>query len=350
MGRSQEWFVLNQGSLYAGIDAGGTATKCRLYRQGVGLIGYGVGPAGNVLTVGVLGVAQAIEEAVTGAADSAGIEEPLPIAGLAACVAGARSVALQDEVKKELEKRLYPANVDVFVDAAAGLFAGTLGRAGVVVIAGTGSAVWALDNDGTWHRAGGWGYLLGDEGSGFSMGVAALKAGVRAADGLGPPTGLVEAIQREWSLNDFQDVIPIVYADPLPKERIAALAPTVMDAAKTGDPVARQILRESVEDLVKLTQIGVNMVDLDHPVPVVTVGGVFSNDGVFSRFKAEVVRQGLPVDVRRPLLDPAAGACIVALRCANGWTPKEKDILVRSFSHRVDPVEDRCHNYQITTE
>ncbi len=317
---------------YAGIDAGGTATKAWLYQRGGDRFGHGVGPAGNVLAVTSEGVVHASLVALRAAATATGLSDVPRLHALAACVAGARGVKAWEEIEGRFTNALAGVQASVHPDTAAGLAAGTLGAPGVVVIAGTGSTAWGLTRDGSWVRKGGWGYLLGDEGSGFHLGLSALKASVRAADGIGRPTELARRVKEELEIRAWGDLIGFVYGSKVPKERIAALAPTVVQCAQDGDAVAGEILDACVRELVTLAVATVDASELDPPTPLVTTGGLFKVPLILAPFEHEVSRLRR-VRVVRPRVTPAAGACILALQDAGAWDVTEREAFLRAHDH-----------------
>ena len=325
---------MNGSGWIAGLDAGGTSTKGWLYRRGAGLAGRGSGRAGNVRTDGPAAVAEAALEALAGAARAAGLAAVPALESVALGVAGARGPAEQEAVRQAVHSAVPGARVAVASDAAIALFAGTLGEPGVVVIAGTGSTAWALTREGRWVRCGGWGYLLGDEGSGFAIGLAGLKAVTAAADGLAPPTALAPALLEALGLRDPEEILDVVYAPRLPKERIAALAPLVLAAARRGDPAAKRIVDEAARALVRLARAGRKRSGLRGDVPVVAVGGLFSDEEFFARFARAVTSAGR-AHVIRPQVEPAAAACILALQAQGAWTGEERQRLVRSYAERT---------------
>lgn len=314
---------------FAGLDAGGTQTKGWLYRQGSGLVARGEGPPGNVMSLGVPRVVDAVVTCLQSAANKAGLSGIPPLKVVAACVAGARRFQEQQALAKELGTVLEGTSVRVYPDPAAGLISGTLGAPGVVVIAGTGSAAWALDAEGGWHRVGGWGYLLGDEGSGFWMGMAALQAVVRAADGLGPSTVMGPAIMQAWKIVDLDDVLPIVYASPVPRQRIAALAPLVLTHAKEGDDVAQGIVDAAVQALIALTKAALDAAGLCNDATVVPIGGLFDDNSLLQHFE-KGLRAACRARLAKPHIEPAAGACILALQHAGVWNDSERETLLRT--------------------
>src|SRR5439155_26556427 len=139
----------------------------------------------------------------------------------------------------------FKARTLVVNDALVALVAGAGAGAGVVIVAGTGSIAYGHDGSGHAARAGGWGYLLGDEGSGFWIGRRALAAVVRQADGRGPVTQLTGLILDRMGITRPGDLIHETYYRDLKRQAIAALAPLVQQAHAAGDAVADHILQRA---------------------------------------------------------------------------------------------------------
>src|SRR5262249_47505015 len=123
-------------------------------------------------------------------------------------------------------------------DAIAALYSGVGKAEGIVVIAGTGSIIYGFTPDGRSMRAGGWGYHLGDEGSGWWLAEQALFAIVRAHDGRGPVTELTTRILAYLQLQQPEDLISWAYSPTWTRDNVASLAPIVLEVAKAGDQVA----------------------------------------------------------------------------------------------------------------
>jgi N-acetylglucosamine kinase-like BadF-type ATPase len=139
-------------------------------------------------------------------------------------------------------------HVKVTGDAEPILAAASPDNSGIALICGTGSLAWGRNREGATARAGGWGYLMGDEGSAYAVALAGLQAAVRAADGRGPPTALLEGLQRELGAANPQQLVERVYAPEMTRERLAALAKAVFDAARK-DAVALAIVNAAGEEL-----------------------------------------------------------------------------------------------------
>ncbi|MET0457153.1 MAG: BadF/BadG/BcrA/BcrD ATPase family protein [Mycobacterium sp.] len=186
---------------------------------------------------------------------------------------------------------------------------------GINVISGTGSMTYG-ERRGTGHRVGGWGELFGDEGSAYWVATQGLNAFSRMSDGRMDRSALHDLLRDRLQLAGDLDVVSLVI-DTWGGNRssIAALATTVCEAARQHDPVATRILASATDELVALVETTrVRLGFTDEPVPVSYSGGMFSDRGFREAFLAAL--QALPAkyDVRRPVLDPAAGAALYAAK------------------------------------
>lgn len=196
-----------------------------------------------------------------------------------------------------------------------------LGERSILVIAGTGSrATLFLDGEAV-GGAGGWGASLGDEGSGYAIGLAALRAVIAEAEGRGERTALTASLFRHWRLSELREIIPIVYGDADRRRAVADLCPLVAAIATEGDSVARHILTRAGSDLADLAWSAwlsrYDPVPSSLPVQLVPVGGVF---GIGS-FILERLLDGLKtrltsLQLRRARWQPAIGALAMALMAA----------------------------------
>ena len=229
-----------------GIDAGGTKTVCLLADERGLILSEGRGPGANLHAAGEL----AVESVLAGVMAAAiGDREIVP----AAICLGIAGVDREDEMRtvRAIMGRIGPrSRVLVVNDALIALMAGAKDAPGIVIIAGTGSIVYGHNAGGEAARAGGWGHMIGDEGSGYWIGREALAAVMRAADGRGPATRLTNEILRHLKLNDESRLPRIVYDRESPRMTVAALGPIVQGVAAQGDAVATRILERAAEELV----------------------------------------------------------------------------------------------------
>jgi N-acetylglucosamine kinase-like BadF-type ATPase len=161
-------------------------------------------------------------------------------------------------------------------------------QVGVAVISGTGSIALGRDAQGTLARVGGWGHVLGDEGSGFGIGREALQRAVRAADGRGPATALLDSILRHWHLPAAESLLELVYPT-FDKTSIAALAPLVLALARAGDPMARRIEARAANELaLAVMTVARTLGFVAGSLPVAFGGGVLIHE---ERLRTLVIRR-----------------------------------------------------------
>jgi len=295
----------------AGVDAGGTGTRALLCDQEGKTLGEGVGPAGLVDPGDPRGAVAAIRTAVREAARSAGL--PLPVGILWAGVAGAGREEVRGAVEQGLVAARLATRVRVGTDAEAAFedafHGGT--SAGVLLVVGTGSIAMARGPNGALARCGGWGGLLGDEGSGYRIGVEALRAVCRAEDGRERPTELGRALLEATGCAAAVE-LP-AWAARATKGEVAALTPEVLRCAdEGGDAVARRLLDEAVVALVRQVEVVAYRVGYLPPFRVALSGGLVSPGGAFRlRLEEGLDRHGF--GVREGEVVPARGAARLGL-------------------------------------
>jgi N-acetylglucosamine kinase-like BadF-type ATPase len=300
--------------LLIGIDGGGSKTSALLADSAGRVLGRGLAGASNYQAIGLERAGAALEQAVRAAFDDARIA---PIPPLAVCLglAGAGRAADMELFRAWAAAQWPGARIVVVSDAELVLAAGTPGGWGLALICGTGSIAYGRDRDGRVARAGGWGYLLGDEGSGYAIGLAALRAVARAADGRGPFTALADALLARWSLAAPADLIRRVYRERAATSEIAALATLVDETAASGDTVAREILREAGRELALALGAVAGRLEWRGPAPCALAGGLI----VHSRTLAGAMREAaselrLVLDPVTNVTEPAIGAIQIAAR------------------------------------
>jgi N-acetylmuramic acid 6-phosphate etherase len=303
--------------LCLGIDGGGTHTVALLARRDRpgapwSVVGRGTAGPSNIHTVGVACAVQALDQAVTGAFRAAGLERG-PVAAACFGLAGADRPDDQRPIRDWAQQANVAAQIELVSDAALVLAAGTPAGWGLAVIAGTGSIAWARSADGRMARAGGWGYLLGDEGSGYALAVAGLQAVARAADGRGPATILTARLLERLGLERPEQLIATVYRSGWDRAALAALAPLVLDAA-AEDAVARQLAEEAARALAHTAAAAAGCLQREQaPLPVALAGSVLIQNAWYQRRFLEALRAaGLCPDPVCPVAEPAAGALRLA--------------------------------------
>jgi N-acetylglucosamine kinase-like BadF-type ATPase len=299
-----------------GIDAGGTKTVCLLADERGAIVSEARRGGANLQAVGELEVEKVLHDVME---DAIGERQVAP----AAICLGIAGVDRPDDfaVVRGLMKRIGgKARVLVVNDALVALEAGAPGEPGVVVISGTGSIAYGRNARGEAARAGGWGYVLGDEGSGYWIGRAALRAVLRESDRRGPRTALTELLLAHFNVARSQELIHEVYQTNLKPVAIGALAKCVQAAFSDGDSVAIAILRNAADDLeASALSVARRLELVGDEFLFVLAGGIFR---AVPWLQQELDRR-LPVAAphsRVRLLDrePAAGAVALALQEARG--------------------------------
>ncbi len=199
-------------------------------------------------------------------------------------------------------------------DAEIALWGATAGEPGIIIIAGTGSMAFGRNAEGRTARAGGWGYLFGDEGGAFDITRRALRSALKYEEGWGPATTLSNLLLKQTGAASADELLHLFYTPEYPRQRVASLAPIVTRAAAQGDEVAVGILQAAAEELVRFVK-GVHgqLFEVGERVLVAHIGGVFQSALLLESF-AERARESIAASVGPPRLSPAAGAVLEALR------------------------------------
>jgi N-acetylglucosamine kinase-like BadF-type ATPase len=300
--------------LVLGIDGGASTTTAILAEATTGrLLGRSTAGPSNIQAVGVESALRELGRAVEAAFDAAG----LPYRPVAAAALGLAGIDLDGgQVIRDWAERIELAErLSVGNDATLLFAAGTPEGWGLAVVAGTGSIAFTRRPDGREGRTGGWGYLLGDEGSAFLIGNLALRAACRAADRIDPPTELLPALLAKLGSADPRDFIPAVYRGTWDKAAIAALAPLVLELA-AADAAARAIFEAQVRELARTAAGAVANADLPREnLPVALTGGLLLHSTPFrQRFLADLQACGVSPGPVGLVDEPALGAVTLARR------------------------------------
>ena len=299
------------GSLVVGIDAGGSKTRAfAVDREGT-VVGRGAGGGANLLSSPdpAGSIAAALAESLGSAK---------PDAVVLSCSGGDRP-ADREKGRAILTQLVGPAvRIDVTHDAIAALYAGNPVGCGVVLISGTGSISFGRNDEGDERRAGGWGYLIGDEGSAVWLGLEGLRAAAHHADGRGAGTAITEHLLRELGVQSFMEVIPELYGRPHPAPAILAAVRAVGRAAAEADAIAVSIVQRGAHALARAASVVAADLRLEDG-PVYLAGGAFESLPSLERaVRGELLRM-LPRATVEPVSEePAMGAARLAMHLAWG--------------------------------
>lgn len=299
-----------------GIDAGGTKTACLLANGDGEVMGEARGAGANLQAEGELEVEKVLHRVMREALGRYGPSVDAICLGMAGMDRPG-----EREIVGDIMRRISGgAPVVVVNDALVALVAGVDEDPGVVIISGTGSIAYGRNRQNEASRAGGWGYVLGDEGGGYWIGRRALRAVVRAADGRGPETALVSGVLGHFSVERPSELVQEVYDRDAHHSDLARLAQVVQQARDEGDELATQILEQAAHELVAAARSVVERLEMkDEEFDFVLSGGVF----VGVPWLTEELQRRLPAiagnaRVRRLEAPPAVGAVRLALAEARG--------------------------------
>lgn len=297
---------------FIGIDGGGTRTRGVVVDDTGRVVGRASGPAAAVDARHPERAAAVVDEVARDAARAAGVS--LPCDGLWAGLAGTGRETARSGVEQALAPLDLARDVGVGTDVEAAFEDAFAGGPGILVCSGTGSVAIGRSEDGQVARVGGWGSLLGDEGSGYQVGLESLRRVARHVDGRGPETRLQDAILDAIGLVHVDELV--VWAHDATKGDIAGLVPVVARSAADGDAVAGEILLAAVEELEGHLVTLLENLGPWRERPVLALAGGLLDPGGPLRRGMETVLRGHHVSLSGRRLDPARGAARLAMNAA----------------------------------
>jgi N-acetylglucosamine kinase-like BadF-type ATPase len=299
---------------FLGVDGGQSSTTAMIGDESGCVLGFGRGgPCNHVKgPEGREKFVHAIQTCLSATLAAAGLKREST--SFSACCLGFSGGPAD---KEELLRLMLPGSrMLVTTDAMVALSGATAGQPGIIVIAGTGSICFGRNSAGVTARAGGWGYVFGDEGGGFHITRQALRATLRMEEGWGPATALREILLAETGAARANDLLHRFYTVDYPRPRIAALSKLVDQAAMAGDAVAGDILHDAAQQLATFAAaVRRQLFQPAQAAVVATIGGVFRSQILHERFRT-LVELEESNRVLQPVYGPAAGALLEAYRLA----------------------------------
>ncbi|MEC4817061.1 MAG: BadF/BadG/BcrA/BcrD ATPase family protein [Scytonema sp. PMC 1069.18] len=320
-----------------GIDGGGSKTACVLMDETGTVVGRGYSGASNYQSIGTEAALQSIQSAIHSALIEAlklttnitvkaiclglaGVGRPGDIEVVKGLVQGLQNNSLLpmtwDLIVTSVNETEKNPNIVICNDALISLVGGAGQPVGIVVAAGTGSIVFGRNQNGETKRVGGWGYILGDEGSAYKIAIAGMQAALKAYDGREISTCLIDVFKQHFHLTGIEDLIEIIYRRGWGVKEIAALAPLVDSAAASGDELANRVIDDAVRELVEATNTVIDkLFSYGESFEVVTTGSVWRGEsGIRERFIISICQFCPLAKVIFPRHEPAYGAGLLALR------------------------------------
>ena len=299
-------------ALVLGVDGGGSKTRAVVMDGAGDVLGEGLAGPSNPLRVGVSEAAKAVREAAERACAKAGVRR-IEIDAAEVGLAGVKRADIRERMRVALAE-LGIKTVEVVTDADIALYGATEGKPGLVIIAGTGSICCGVNARGRHACAGGWGPVVGDEGSGSWIARRALQAVARATDGRGRKTSLADAACDFFNVAKAEDLSTAVYAPNVTNSRIAGFASRVVMAARRRDVVAREIIEEAGRELARAASAVIRKLKMERECfQVAYVGGVFAARGLILEPLGEELKSVAPrAFIAPPVLAPAEAAARMA--------------------------------------
>lgn len=309
--------------LLIGVDGGQTSTKCVLMDERMNALGFGAG--GELRHLVAQGGRERHVSALRACIAQAFAQAGLPIQPVAAIGLGLSGVSGADSPLAQMVREYMPDVIEaklvaVESDAYTALLGAHGGNPGAIAIAGTGSNAMGINAAGQLKRAGGWGWLLGDEGSAMRIGHDGLSAALLAFDDTGEQTALLGAFQAHFGFSNMHLVKPIVYATEFGSKGFAALAAVVSQCAAGGDAIAQNVIAQNGAGLARQVDSVIRQLAAPGVLPVSPIGGAFEHvHGLRAAFDGALARLGSRCVVTPAQASPMFGAAILAnqLRITN---------------------------------
>ena len=298
---------------FIGIDGGGTKTKCVLTGDLFNILQTAKSNAANPLAVGFEESAECLFGLVVNVTEKENIKlDTIESFGIG--LAGVGRIENKKRLQKILLKKFSSVKdifhkIKIFTDAEIALEGSFIGKAGAILIAGTGSIIYGKDERGKIFRAGGLGKIIGDEGSGYSIGKRGLTEAAKYFDGRGKETLLVKKIGRQFGIHDSKQLINKIYTGNFD---IASTAKLVIDCADEGDDACKNILDQESDELIfhilaLINKMNVNDIDL------CLSGSLLTNTNYYSKLvQAKIIESFPQIKLKTVIYPPEIGAILLA--------------------------------------
>ncbi len=291
-------------SFYLGVDGGGSKTTAVVFDTLGRFVTGAVGESINYYSVGMDTARKNMKRIVEALNENiGGVIFDTAVIGMSAL--GSR--ASQEETAEFSSGIINAEKIIMDSDLYIALKALCAEGECAVVIAGTGSMVIIRDSFGKIHHAGGWGHILGDEGSGYRIGLAGIQAAIRAFDG-GEDTALLKECLEFFGIEDMHGLIGLYYGEGVPRKRTAQFAINVRTCAEMNDNVSVKIIKEQAAELYKTAMSRISMISKDSPIGL--WGGIFQHSKTFIEYFCSLLNAEGYTDVKLLPFTPEVGAII----------------------------------------
>ena len=303
-----------------GVDGGGTRTIVQVADLSGEVVAESESGSSNYKSVGIKIAKENINKAVFKVIDLLNNSKEFTFKNACFGLSGNDSCEDRDIYHKiifnsKIKDYLNPASTIICNDTRIGLAAGSNSKNGIMIICGTGSNCYGINEEGKEAKVNGWDYILGDEGSGYAVGIKALRALMKAYDGRGENTLLFKTILEDLNIKNVSELIRWAYIDSFSKDKIAAIAKTVCRTAEMGDRISIKILEEEAMEAVNSVTVVANKLNIaDKKFDLVFVGNLFKCEKYFKSVLMKKLKSKFTQINFMPLTEkPVEGAIKLAL-------------------------------------
>ncbi len=297
-----------------GIDGGGTKTDAVLVDHEGAVIGRQNGGSSNYLAIGGEELRKVLLSVIGDLLAKTDVTDS-EITHIYMGFAGAGRKEDREAITGLFDNTPFQGRVSVVSDAVIALMGAFAGRPGVILISGTGSICFGVDSRGELIRSGGWGYMLGDEGSGFYIGHEAIIYALKYFDGRGVKTTLKKVIENKFNVSSIDFLVPLIYQNKIDRVAIADLAPSVFEEAGKGDKVAADIIRAAGLELGKMIKAVIRkMKNGVEQAEIALIGSVFKQKDILVPYiQEELSDLERKIEIIEPIYIPSIGAAMKGL-------------------------------------
>ena len=307
---------------FLGIDGGGTKTEALVGTADGAIVGRGIAGPSNPIFIEKASAFDNIGKSIKLALK--GHSRETYFSSAAICIPGIK------RYRDELEAQLLKDCTKVYIDGdELNAFCGALAKPyGVIVLAGTGSFAMGINKKGEKAEMGGWGPIIGDEGSGYYIGVSGLRAVVKEFEGTGVKTSLTPRIMEALKLKNIEDLRRNIHSDGPGRNVIGGLSKLVQESASEGDEASVEIVNTAAMHLADLAIRVIKRLHMyDGEYDAALTGGVSNfGDMILDPFTERLRKERAGIHVVKPRFVPAVGALMIAMR-ESGIDVYDKSVL-----------------------
>ena len=302
--------------IFVGVDGGGTRTRAVVTAGDLVPLGRGASGPTNASTTPLTHVLESVREAIDDALGAASLDAR-SVAFISCGLAGVEASAKGSQIVAELDAVYGAGKSFVTTDARIAL-AGATRRSpdcpGIVLIAGTGAVAFGRNAAGDEARAGGWGPLIGDEGSAYFIAARGLAAVVRQLDGRGPATAISDLVFAQEGTQTSRELLSVLYRTDGTPSHLASYSPLVLAAARSGDAVAQRIVQDAGVELGLAVDAVIRRLKMEkEQFAVSTIGGTLgASELLLSALRSQLSISAPGAELRPPDFPPEIGAIRLA--------------------------------------